>query len=52
MIAKALGHADTRITERHYAHLSSDYVADTVRAHLPDLGVVEETNVVGLRRTK
>ena len=52
VIAKALGHADTRITERHYAHLSSDYVADTVRAHLPDLGVMEETNVVGIRHTK
>ena len=35
VIASALGHADTRITERHYAHLMPGYVADTVRANLP-----------------
>jgi len=35
VIASALGHADTRITERHYAHLMPSYVADTVRANLP-----------------
>ena len=40
VIAAQLGHADTRITERHYAHLSPSYVADTIRASLPriDLG--------------
>jgi integrase len=37
VIAAALGHADTRITERHYAHLSPNYVAETVRAHFPRL---------------
>src|SRR3546814_3170696 len=31
VIAEALGHADERITRRHYAHLSASYVADTVR---------------------
>ena len=34
-IAAALGHADTRITEKHYAHLMPNYVADTIRANLP-----------------
>ena len=32
VIAAQLGHADTRMTERHYAHLSPSYVADTIRA--------------------
>ena len=32
VIAAQLGHADTRITEKHYAHLSPSYVADTIRA--------------------
>jgi integrase len=32
VIAAQLGHADTRMTERHYAHLAPNYVADTVRA--------------------
>ena len=35
VIAAALGHADTRITEKHYAHLIPNYVADTIRANLP-----------------
>jgi integrase len=37
VIAAQLGHADTRMTERHYAHLAPSYVADTVRASLPEL---------------
>lgn len=35
VIAAALGHADTRLTEKWYAHLLPSYVADTVRANLP-----------------
>ncbi|MGE0483498.1 MAG: tyrosine-type recombinase/integrase [Gammaproteobacteria bacterium] len=38
IIAAALGHRDTRITERHYAHLLPSHIADTIRANLPDLG--------------
>jgi integrase len=39
VIATQLGHADTRMTEKHYAHLAPSYVADTIRAHFPVLGV-------------
>ena len=39
VIAAQLGHADTRITERHYAHLAPSYVADTVRAAFGSLGI-------------
>lgn len=39
VIAEALGHADERITRRHYAHLSPSYVADQVRAHAAGLGI-------------
>jgi integrase len=35
VIAQAMGHADTRMTERHYAHLRPNYVAETIRANLP-----------------
>lgn len=49
VIAEALGHADERITRRHYAHLSKSYVADTVRKAVTGLGIVEAaTNVVRL----
>jgi integrase len=39
IIAKQLGHADTRITEKHYAHLAPSYVAATIRANFPSLGI-------------
>ena len=35
VIAQSLGHADTRITEEHYAHLLPSHVADAVRENLP-----------------
>ena len=38
MIAEALGHADTRMTSRHYAHLQPSAVADAIRSNLPPLG--------------
>lgn len=45
VIAEALGHADERITRRHYAHLSPSYVSTTVREHAAGLGIVEQPNV-------
>jgi hypothetical protein len=52
VIAAQLGHADTRMTERHYAHLAPNYVSETIRALLPDMGLVDETNVVTLATVK
>ena len=49
VIAKQLGHADTRMTEKHYAHLAPNYVADTIRANFPNLGIGETLKVVPLR---
>lgn len=45
VIAAQLGHADTRITERHYAHLSPNYIATTIRENFPILGIGQTTNV-------
>jgi integrase len=45
VIAKQLGHADTRMVEKHYGHLSPSYIADTVRAAFGSLGIVEPANV-------
>lgn len=50
VIAAQLGHSDTRMTERHYAHLAPSYVADTVRATLPRLGIVENQTVAPMKR--
>lgn len=49
VIAHQLGHADTRMTERHYAHLAPSYIADTVRAAFGELGIVETDNVKALK---
>lgn len=49
VIAQVLGHSDTRMTEKHYAHLMPSYVADTIRANLPSFGV-EKDNVEVLRQ--
>ena len=37
-VSKALGHADVRMTTRHYAHLTPSHVAEVIRAHLPQFG--------------
>ncbi|MGF7181485.1 tyrosine-type recombinase/integrase [Tunturiibacter psychrotolerans] len=46
VIAAQLGHADTRMTERHYAHLGQSYVADVVRANLPSFGFESKPTLV------
>ena len=38
-VAHQLGHKDTRITAKHYAHLSRQHVRDSIRQHLPAFGV-------------
>ncbi len=48
VIAAQLGHADTRMTEKHYAHLAPNYVAETVRAALPSLGILDKPNVASI----
>ena len=52
VIAAQLGHNDTRMTERHYAHLAPNYVAETVRAALPALGIVEAASVVSFANAR
>jgi len=45
VIADQLGHKDTRITERHYAHLGRAFVRETIRARLPHFGLIEPSQV-------
>lgn len=44
VVAKNLGHADTRMVEKHYAHLTPSYVADAIRAAAPVFGEPEPLN--------
>ena len=50
VIAHQLGHSDTRMAEKHYAHLAPSYVADTIRGNFPALGIVEKSALTTLRR--
>jgi integrase len=52
VIAAQLGHADTRMTEKHYAHLAPSYVADTIRAQFPTLGIVDGTTIATMTSKK
>ena len=50
VIAAQLGHSDTRMTEKHYAHLAPSYIADTIRAHFPTLGLGVDEKIVPLKK--
>ena len=52
VIARQLGHSDTRMTERHYAHLAPNYVADTIRANFPRLTESQALTVVPIERAR
>jgi hypothetical protein len=46
VVAKNLGHRDTRMVEHHYGHLAKSFVADAIRAHAPVYGVTHELTAV------
>ena len=48
VVAANLGHADTRMVEKHYGHMSKSYVADAIRAAVPRFGGGDAGNVVGI----
>jgi integrase len=48
VIAKNLGHADTRMVEKHYGHLAQSYVADAIRAAAPRFGFAPEKKIAAL----
>lgn len=50
-ISKLLGHADTRITSRHYAHLCDKTLATAVQTLLPSFNVPAESNVMAFKPT-
>jgi integrase len=38
VVAKNLGHSDTRMVEKHYGHLAPSYIADAIRDGAPRFG--------------
>ena len=49
VVAENLGHADTRMVERHYGHLAPSYVADAIRSGAPRFGIKADRKVVALK---
>jgi integrase len=47
VVARNLGHSDTRMVEKHYGHLATSYVREAIRAAKP-LGIGEAANVIPL----
>jgi integrase len=45
VVAKNMGHADTRMVEKHYGHLAPSYVADAIRVGAPRFGSSEPSNL-------
>jgi integrase len=48
VVAKNLGHSDTRMVEKHYGHLAPSYVADAIRAGAPRFLDVGTDNVTAI----
>jgi integrase len=49
VVARNLGHKDTKMVEKHYGHLAPGYVVDQIRQFAPDFGKVEPSNVTAIR---
>jgi integrase len=52
VVAKNLGHSDTRMVEKHYGHLAPSYIADAIRAGAPQFGLPSTSNVRPMSRRR
>jgi integrase len=53
VVAKNLGHRDTRMVEQHYGHLAEDYITKAIREHAPVFAATgTDANVLPLQRTR
>ena len=52
VVARNLGHADTRMVEKHYGHLTPDFVAEAVRKSAPRFGFKAATAIMPLAGRK
>jgi integrase len=52
VVARNMGHSDTRMVEKHYGHLAPSYISDAVRAHAPRFGITSNSSVQKFLRTE
>lgn len=48
VVAKNLGHSDTRMVEKHYGHLSPSYIVDAIRAGAPKFGIKTDKTIASM----
>jgi integrase len=48
VVARNLGHSDTRMVEKHYGHLAPDFIADAIRAAAPKFDFNTDRKVVSI----
>jgi hypothetical protein len=46
VVARNLGHVDTRMVEKHYGHLAPSFISHAIRAGAPRFGFKAERKVV------
>ena len=51
VVARNLGHADTRMVEKHYGHLATSYIRQAIRSAQP-LGIGEPQKIVPLANAR
>ena len=52
VVAKNLGHSDTRMVEKHYGHLAPSYVSEAIRAKAPRFGFKPDRKIVPMTRDR
>jgi integrase len=45
VVARNLGHADTRMVKKHYGHLAPDFVANAIRKGAPRFGFTPDAKL-------
>ena len=50
VVAKNLGHSDTRMVEKHYGHLAPSFIADAIRAGAPRFGITAPSKVQTIKK--
>jgi integrase len=48
IVAKNLGHRDTKMVQQHYGHMSQDHVVDAIRANAPKFGFKPDKKIAAL----
>jgi hypothetical protein len=52
VVARNLGHVDTKMVEKHYGHLAPSYVAETTRQYAPRFGAGAPNNATTLAKPR